>query len=66
CPAGLDPQHLWKCLRKGFIEEAQSHGLSRCLECGLCSYACPSKIELAQDFRVARGKASRSGKGEGR
>ncbi len=66
CPAGLDPQHLWKCLRKGFDEEARSHGLARCLECGLCSYACPSKIELVRDFRAARGKAARAGKGDGR
>ncbi len=59
CPAGLDPQHLWKCLRKGFDAEAREHGLRRCLECGLCSYACPSKIELADELRAARAKASR-------
>jgi len=60
CPAGLDPQHLWKCLRKGFDAEAVEHGLRRCLECGLCSYACPSKIELADEFRQARAKARRA------
>jgi ferredoxin len=65
CPVGLDPQHIWKCLRKGFTGEAQAHGLSRCLECGLCSYACPSKIELVSDFRIARGKAARAEKVEG-
>jgi len=65
CPAGLDPQHLWKCLRKGFVEEAVSHGLARCLECGLCAYACPSKIELAHEFRGARAKLARAEKGMG-
>ncbi len=59
CPAGLDPQHLWKCLRHDFMAEAKEHGLARCLECGLCSYACPSKIELSGEFRRAREKLAR-------
>lgn len=56
CPVGLDPQYLWKCLSRGFNEEAQSYGLSRCIECGLCAYACPSKIELLDVLRSARAR----------
>ncbi len=59
CPAGLDPQHLWKCLSRGFDSEAEAFGLGRCLECGLCAYACPSKIELLDVLRSARARLAR-------
>lgn len=59
CPVGLDPQHLWKCLSRGYEEEADAHGLGRCMECGLCAYACPSKIELLDELRSARARRAR-------
>jgi Na+-transporting NADH:ubiquinone oxidoreductase subunit A len=36
------------------MEEALAHGLLDCVECGLCAYACPSKIDLSRIFREAR------------
>jgi Na+-transporting NADH:ubiquinone oxidoreductase subunit A len=29
------------------VEEFLAHGLLDCVECRLCTYVCPSKIELA-------------------
>ncbi len=54
CPVGLDPQILWKFLRADLVDEALKSGLLRCIECGLCSYTCPSKIELLNTFAQAR------------
>jgi Na+-transporting NADH:ubiquinone oxidoreductase subunit A len=37
-----------KCLVVDEVEEALAHGLLDCVECGLCTYACPSKIGLRE------------------
>jgi Na+-transporting NADH:ubiquinone oxidoreductase subunit A len=37
-----------KALLSDDIEDALSYGLLDCARCGLCSYVCPSKIELVQ------------------
>ena len=37
-----------KALHSDDIEDALNYGLLDCCRCGLCSYACPSKIELTQ------------------
>ncbi|MCK7515139.1 MAG: hypothetical protein MZV70_71435 [Desulfobacterales bacterium] len=36
------------------MEESLAHGLLDCVECGLCSLVCPSKIELLKTLRQAR------------
>ncbi len=46
CPVDLDPSFIMKALLSDDIEDALSFGLLDCCRCGLCSYACPSKIEL--------------------
>jgi len=33
------------------LEEAQLLGAELCVNCGLCSYVCPSKLELAQEIQ---------------
>ena len=32
----------------------QEYSLFNCIECGCCSYVCPSKIPLVQYFRLAK------------
>jgi Na+-transporting NADH:ubiquinone oxidoreductase subunit A len=46
CPNDLAPSFIMKALASDDIEDALSYGLLDCCGCGLCSYACPSKIEL--------------------
>lgn len=46
CPVDILPAQLVKCLMAGDTEEAEKHGVLDCVECGLCTFACPSKIEL--------------------
>jgi len=56
CPVDILPQFTMKCLVVDEVEEALAHGLLDCAECGLCTYACPSKIELREVFRSAKAK----------
>ena len=54
CPVDILPHLAYKALWADEIEEALEHGLLDCVECGLCSYVCPSKIELSQTFVAAK------------
>ncbi|BBO83030.1 Na(+)-translocating NADH-quinone reductase subunit A [Desulfosarcina ovata subsp. sediminis] len=54
CPVDILPQFTMKCLVADEVEEALAHGLLDCAECGLCTYACPSKIELCEVLRSAK------------
>ncbi len=48
CPVDLAPNFIMKALFSDDIEDALSYGLLDCCRCGLCSYTCPSKIELTK------------------
>ena len=54
---GLLPQFLHKLLAVELFDEAEELGAHRCIGCGLCSYVCPSKIELREVISSAK-KAS--------
>lgn len=54
CAVDILPQFMYKSLVADEIEEALSHGLLDCVECGLCTYVCPSKIELSSTFTKER------------
>jgi Na+-transporting NADH:ubiquinone oxidoreductase subunit A len=46
CPVGLMPYLLSKYVTHDMIEEADRHRILACIDCGLCTYVCPSKIPL--------------------
>ncbi len=54
CPVEMWPQMVYKAIQAGEVEEYLELGLLDCVECGLCSYVCPSKIELRQTFVETR------------
>ena len=61
-PAEIMPHWIHKCLEADQLEEAEQVGLELCIECGLCSYVCPSKIDLRSQLiegkqRLAEEKA---------
>lgn len=56
CPVGLQPFNLEILVSNGDIQEAKSNDLMACIECGLCSYICPSHIPLVETFK--QGKAA--------
>lgn len=54
CPVGLEPLNLSKALQKGDWMLAHQEGLDLCIECGICSFICPSRIPLVSMFRKAK------------
>ena len=51
CPVDLLPMHLAKSILADDIEESEKHGILDCAECGLCTFVCPSKIEVGEIIR---------------
>jgi Na+-transporting NADH:ubiquinone oxidoreductase subunit A len=54
CPVDILPQLAYKAVLADEVEEYLAHGLLDCVECGLCSYVCPSKIELTHTLKMAK------------
>lgn len=54
CPEGLSPIKLMELWERGEKEEFLKFGGRKCIECGLCSYVCPSKIEVANKIVTAK------------
>lgn len=50
CPVGLQPFNLEQLVRNDEIKEASANNIMSCIECGLCSYICPSHIPLVETF----------------
>ena len=53
CPVELFPQFIMKACLAGEEEEAIELGMLDCTLCGLCSFVCPSKIELSDIIEQA-------------
>jgi electron transport complex protein RnfC len=54
CPVNLLPSTLALYSRKNKFEECKRYHLFACIECGYCSYTCPSKIPIMQLIRYAK------------
>lgn len=54
CPMGLSPTLLYNFTKGSMVEDAGNIGLMDCIECGSCSYVCPSKIYLVQWIRLGK------------
>jgi electron transport complex protein RnfC len=54
CPVNLLPQQMYWHIRAKDFEKAQAHHLKDCIECGCCSYVCPSHIPLVDYYRFAK------------
>ncbi len=54
CPMGLMPLYLQSFADKGDMESCEKYNVTACLECGCCSYGCPSKRNLVQSIRIAK------------
>ena len=56
CACRLSPVVMNNALIAGDYDEAVAAGLLDCVECGTCSYVCPSRIKLVQRFREGKQK----------
>ncbi len=54
CPVGLMPLYMNTYAIKGDYESAEKFNVMDCIECGACSYICPSKRYLTQSFKLAK------------
>jgi electron transport complex protein RnfC len=54
CPMRLEPTTLMKAAKKGNWAKTVEYDIASCMECGSCSYFCPSLIPLVQYIRLAK------------
>lgn len=54
CPVFLNPSQLGQLARVGRHQDMLDYHIMDCIECGSCSYVCPSNIPLVQRFRVSK------------
>jgi len=50
----LQPQELYWFAKSDNLEKARDYHLFDCIECGCCTYVCPSNIPLVQYYRYAK------------
>lgn len=55
CPMNLMPMVYAMAAKHGDVETMKDYSIDVCMECGCCSYVCPSAIPLVQEIR--NGKA---------
>ena len=54
CPMLLSPTQIDQCMRKDLYEDAEALGVMNCMECGACSWSCPSRRNLPQSCRICK------------
>lgn len=54
CPVSLLPYELNNFIKKRNFAKAKEYNIMECIECGCCSYICPSKIKLVHAFKFAK------------
>lgn len=54
CPVRILPEQIYKRITHGLEDEARGLKPDLCIECGLCTFACPSKIDLMEAVKKAK------------
>ncbi|HNN44963.1 MAG TPA: hypothetical protein PKN34_02835, partial [Azospira sp.] len=54
CPHELQPFEMYWFSRAHNFGKTQEYHIFDCIECGCCSFVCPSRIPLVQYFRFAK------------
>ncbi|MBO7283028.1 MAG: electron transport complex subunit RsxC [Alistipes sp.] len=54
CPMGLEPYLLSKLAKLQKWDMAEEHNTIDCIECGCCSYTCPSNVPLLDYIRIGK------------
>lgn len=61
CPMGLEPYAIANYANIQMWDAAGKRNAIDCIECGVCSYVCPTKRPLLQLIRLAKGAAMARG-----
>ncbi len=59
CPMGLEPYLLEKLAERENFESCEKEAIFDCIECGSCSYTCPSARPLLDYIRHGKGNVMR-------
>jgi electron transport complex protein RnfC len=51
---GLQPYLLYLLGNKKKYDQAVEEGLMACIECGVCAYVCPSKIDHVRVIKLTK------------
>jgi electron transport complex protein RnfC len=54
CPMGLEPYLLMKLTQKELFDRVEEHKAMDCIECGSCSFICPSDRPLLDYIRLGK------------
>ena len=54
CPMGLEPYLLNTLTQRGDFEELENHYIADCIECGCCTFSCPSYLPLLDWVRIGK------------
>lgn len=54
CALNLLPTRLARLSQLGRFEDAENNNITVCMECGCCTYSCPSHIPLVQWIRLGK------------
>jgi len=54
CPAKILPNFLGDYSERGKFNECRDLRAYDCIECGICSYVCPTKRNLTQLIKLAK------------
>jgi electron transport complex protein RnfC len=54
CPVQITPAGLLEAAQRRDLDMARSYGLAACVDCGICSYVCPSRLPLLSGIRFLR------------
>ena len=54
CPTGVHPARLLEASQREDEPLARKFGLHACIECGICSYVCPSRLPLLGSIRKSK------------
>ncbi len=54
CPIGLLPTTLARLVKREMWDSLKDYNIMDCIECGSCSYICPSKIPLVHYIKLGK------------
>ena len=54
CPMGLVPTTLVRLVKGERWDSLKEYNINECIECGCCSYVCPSKIPLVHFIKLGK------------
>ena len=54
CPQYLMPIQLSNFMEHNMIDELEEYNVLNCIECGCCSYVCPSNRPLLHNIKLAK------------